>query len=302
MSTFPGIILAVVLLCATGSTASKSSRQETNAGRPSFEVATIKPSSMTRHVPGGPSASGAYFAWQGTTLSRLLSMAYFLPYYWKIDWQMKGGQPGWVDSQLWDVEARPRPEDVEPNPRGPITQPTKFMLMLQSLLEDRFKLQVERQTREAPVYNLVIAKGGLKMKADEELSLPSRPGAGTPPPSGGTWEAPRGNLTINFRNRPPYNRSLEGRAVPMEKLVHQLLSFTDRPIIDRTNLKGLYNIRIGWSSEDAGSGDSPLTRMSPSVGPEFFRALQEQLGLRLESAKGPVDFLVIKSVQKPSGK
>jgi len=303
MRTFPGlsILPAALLLCALVAPARFSSSQETTSGRPSFEVATIKPSGLTQYVPGGPAGTGAYFAWQGTTLSRLLSMAYFVPYYWKIDWQMKGGQPGWVDSQLWDVEARARPEDVEPFPRGPITQPTKFMFMLQSLLEDRFKLQVERQTRQGPVYNLVVAKGGPWIKPDDAQSPPARPEPATPPSSGGTWESPPGGISIRFGNRPPFERIIQGRAVPMERIVQSLRSHSDRPIIDCTNLKGLYTFKIQWSMEESGPADSPLARMNPSIGPAFFTAMQEQLGLRLESAKGPVDFLVIKSVQKPDG-
>jgi uncharacterized protein (TIGR03435 family) len=224
-------------------------------------------------------------------------MAYFVPYYWKIEWQMKGGQPGWVDSQLWDVEARAKPENVEPNPRGPISQPTKFMLMLQSLLEDRFKLQIERQTRQAPVYNLVVAKGGLKMTADDGQSTPPSPVSGTDtawaPTPGTIWSRAGGRSGL---------QSIEGRAVPMERIVQSLRSHSDRPIVDRTDLKGLYTFKIQWSVEDSGQGDSPLVRMNPSVGPAFFTAVQEQLGLRLESTRGPVDFLVIKNVQKPDDK
>ncbi len=80
-----------------------------------------------------------------------------------------------------------------------------------------------------------------------------------------------------------------------------LLNRAGRPIIDCTNLKGLHSFKVQWSEEDSGSGDSPLARRSLSLGPAFFTALQEQLGLRMESAKGPVEFLVIKSVQKPDG-
>ncbi len=87
----------------------------------------------------------------------------------------------------------------------------------------------------------------------------------------------------------------------MERLISLLLNQAGKPIIDRTNLKGLYTFTLQWSEEASGAGDSPLARTSASFGPAFFTALQEQLGLRMESAKGPVEFLVIQRAQKPSG-
>ena len=300
MKTSARLSLTVVaaLLFAIAAPGRIDSSQETTAARPSFEVATIKPSGSAAYIPGGPVGTGGYFAWRATTLKMLVWTAYFVRE-WQMDWKIEGGTPGWADSELWDVEARAKQEDVDAMPKSdPIAQSHMRMLMLQSLLEDRFKLRVERQTRQAPVYNLVVAKGGPRIKLDTDQTPLPPPGSSTRPPSGAAWELTRGNMMISFRR--PFEQ-IEGRAVPIERLISNLLNRVGRPIIDQTNLKGLYTFKLQWSDENPGPGDSPLVRMSPSLGPAFFTALQEQLGLRLESAKGPVEFLVIKSVQKPDG-
>ena len=166
--------------------------------------------------------------------------------------------------------------------------------MLQCLLEERFKLRVERQTKPAPVYNLVVAKGGLKMLADDGKSPPADPQAWAPSP-GGIYSK---EAIVGGGSR---IRSIGGRATPMEQIVRMIQSSSDRAIVDLTNLKGTYTFKIEWPVDDPAAGDSPLVRSDRSFGPAFFTALQEQAGLRLESAKGPVEFLVIKSVQKPEG-
>jgi uncharacterized protein (TIGR03435 family) len=284
--------MAIALFCAIVVPTRISAYQETPHGRPSFEVATVKPSSSTGYIPGGPVSTADYWAWRATTLKRLVGIAYLVREA-QIDWQIKGGTPGWVDLQLWDVEGRINPPDVDATmPLDNMARAQKRMLRLQSLLEDRFKLRVEWQTRQAPVYNLVVARGGPKIKLDEDQSPISNSGSASPPSSLGTWKLPRGGMTAGLQ-------SMEGRGVPIERLVSSLSSRAGRPIIDVTNLKGLYTFKIQWSEENSGQNDLPLVRRSLSLSPAFFTALQEQLGLRLESAIGSVKFLVIKSVQKP---
>ena len=307
MNTFPrlSLLVATTLLFAIVTPASISSTQEKAAGRPSFDVATVKPGSSATYIPGGPVITDDYFAWNGRTLKMLVGYAYFAGREWQMDWQIQGGTPGWVDSQLWDVEGRAKADTLDANQilqhypgignfdfglisrdvdagKRKLAQEVRLCLMLQSLFEDRFKLRVERQTRQAPVYNLVIAKGGARIKPEKDPNA----GSGTTTRATGGWARPF---------------EIAGRAVPMERLVRALLSYSDRPIIDRTNLEGLYTYKLQWTPEESGPGDSPLARTSLSLGPAFFTALEEQLGLRLEPAKGPVEYLVIKSVQKPDG-
>jgi uncharacterized protein (TIGR03435 family) len=219
-------------------------------------------------------------------------------------WQIEGG-PGWFSSLLWDVEGKSEQKSLNASskPLDQSTQHARLMLMLQSLLEDRFKLRIERPTRQSAVYNLVVSKDGPKIKLDDDQSPPGRANLGSPQASASSWELQRGAISIRSG---PNETTIEGRAVTMPTFITILLSYSDRPIIDCTNLKGLYNFKVSWPKEETGLGgstasSSPLATTKVHSVPAIFTALQEQLGLRLESANGPVEFLVITSVQKPSG-
>jgi uncharacterized protein (TIGR03435 family) len=216
-----------------------------------------------------------------------------------FDWQIKGG-PGWIDSQKWDIEARAGKSVASVRKRFDPSAPDPILLMPQSLLEDRFQLKIMHQTKTSSVYNLVIAKGGPKIKLDDDLSPPVPRGSGATFPKFGEW--PRGSIGGG-------SSSIEARAVSIETFIDFIRARADRPMIDRTNLKGLYNIRTKWSLEDSVLKTDPslsaagMTTDAPpalSLPPSFLTALREQLGLRLVSAKGPVDFLYIVGVQRPS--
>jgi uncharacterized protein (TIGR03435 family) len=240
-------------------------------------------------IPGPPAETDDYFAWTGRTLKTLMCYAYRVR-----DWQIEGA-PGWIESELWDVEGRAKAEGVGASSglTDRSARHARLMSMLQSLLEDRFKMKIQRQTRQSSAYNLVIAKGGPKVEAEDDQH--SRDGAesGNPP----TWASQRGTILTRMGRT---LESIEGRAVPIAQLINTLLSHSDRPIIDCTNLKGLYTFKIQWSLANAGVGGPPLARRASRFGPAFFTAMQEQLGLRLEPAVAPVDFIIIRSVQKPT--
>jgi uncharacterized protein (TIGR03435 family) len=174
--------------------------------------------------------------------------------------------------------------------------------MLQSLFEDRFKLKVHRETKPSPVYALVLAKGGpkIKLSADQispEVDGPAPPGAG---PN-------RGAIRIGVGN-------LIGNAVTLSWFASMLSQRMDRLIVDKTNLPGRFDIRLQWTPSpgenpfDPGGNRLPTavidmsgaTVTLDSSGPSIFSAIQEQLGLKLESTKAPVDVLVIDHVEKPS--
>lgn len=285
-SSIRSILFPAVLLLAIAAPAMTVSSQETTGSRPSFEVASIKPNRSVGVTFMPPIETDDYFAWTGCTLKSLIRYAYRVR-----DWQIEG-EPGWVNSQRWDVEAKAEEKGVSAasKPRDPNARDA-IKIMLQSLLEDRFKLRFQRQTKQSSVYNLVLAKGGAKITLDDDQSPPARP-------EWGTSLVQRGAV----RATPD---SIEGRAVPIAALVSILLSSSDRPVIDCTNLKGLYNFRMKWSLEDSGPAgstgpSSPIADVNTNFGPALFTAIQEQLGLRLESAKAPVEFIVISSVQKPS--
>ena len=171
--------------------------------------------------------------------------------------------------------------------RGSCGYRKQFILMFQSLLVDRFKLQVRRETKELPVYALVVAKGGPKFSSSA--------------PSGSTAIAR--NSTLPPPKRPPCPSGMfcAQDYLTMGRVADWLSESrgVDRPVIDQTGLDGDYYIKIQWVPEqhhaEAGS-DAPL---GPS-GPDIFTALQQQLGLKLKPTKGPVEFLVIDHIERPS--
>ena len=151
--------------------------------------------------------------------------------------------------------------------------------MLQSLLEDRFKLVIRREIRELPIYELTVAKGGAKLRAGARNTR--EPNS---PPS---------------RQRPSDcgfsvmdNNTIKATQIDMERFIPMLTFWVKRTVLDRTGFKGTFDVDLKWNPDDAAA--TPTADTAPSI----FTAIQE-LGLKLESAKGPVGVLVVDSVQKP---
>lgn len=169
--------------------------------------------------------------------------------------------------------------------------------MLQSLLAERFKLTLHHETKEMPVYVLLVAKNGPKMhESDPAPSDGPAPGGPAPGPNrrGSIMMQGRGQLTVNGQ--------------PLSRFVDILSRFLGRVVVDQTGLKADYDFKLQWTPGDEevmfrGMGPGPDGRPAPppdASGPTLFTALQEQLGLKLESQKAPVDTLVIDHVDKPS--
>lgn len=211
--------------------------------RPVFEVASVKVSKPTNgplRVTAPDEPAGINYT--NVTLQNCMRRAYGLKAY-----QISGG-PDWVNPERYMINAK-----------AALAVPhQQLMLMLQALLADRFKLVVHRAVKEIPVYELTVAKNGLKIKAVKEDDLGTQ---------------------IDSNAQHP----LTAHAVSMEMLAGALR--VDRPVFDATGLTGLYDITLDYARED-----------------EFaiFAALQEQLGLKLEQGKRPVEVLVIDRVEKPS--
>jgi len=242
---------------------------------PQFEAASIKPS-----VPGTLRGSTFEFLSGGGlriingTLRAILETAYEVR-----EFQTLGG-PGWVGSERYDILA-----NSAAAPRGGTggEDIKTTRLRLQALLAERFKLQVHRETRELPEYALEVAKGGPKL-ADGDA-----PGVSDNTPTG--IQRSCGQMI--------------GTKTTMANLSLMLSRQLDRPVLDRTGLTGKYSFRFEWTP-DAGRCSVPADGAAresappPSSAPSIFTALQETLGLRLESIKGPVDSLVIDHAEKPS--
>src|SRR6267143_175419 len=262
--------------------------------KPSFEVATVKPSASVDNRIAIMGQPGGRFVATNATLKMLMGVAYRVR-----DFQISGG-PNWVGTDRWNIEARAEEGSIPPQTGLPDpTVPNPLMLMVQSLIEDRCQLKMHRETKELPVYELVAAKGGSKMKLSEDQGPMRPPERASPPPAlpqrGGPM--PRGSMRM-------LRGDLEANGVPLFNFIQALSQQLGRTVIDKTELKGFYDIRLQWTPE---LGQGPLIPGGPeppppppdNSGPSIFTAIQEHLGLRLESARGPVEVLMIDSVQKP---
>jgi uncharacterized protein (TIGR03435 family) len=245
------------------------------------------------------------------------------------------GGPNWIDSDRWDIDAK---ADCS---SGTLTR-EQTQLMWQSMLEDRFQLKAHLETRELPIYNLVVGKDGPKVKKSEDQTPPlaaaglrqpcSPPPADQPPPGARAGAPfippppPAAGQPLNVPNLPrgamlmsmsPAGMSMQASGVPIANLVGMLQQQSGRPIYDKTNLQGLYDIKLTFLPENntpfgpggpaggpallgPGPGGAAPNSTAPDPVASVFTAVQEQLGLKLEPAKGPVEVVVIDSVQKPT--
>jgi uncharacterized protein (TIGR03435 family) len=273
--------LVILVLAIVGLTEA----QNVAVTRPHFAVASVKPNKTGCCMVGGVGNGGG--GGRDVTLKFLIAFAYRLQQF-----QISGG-PRWIGSDHFDVEGKA--ED-------PKTDVDQLRLMLQSLLEDRFKLKLHRETKESPVYALVVGKGGPKIRLSldqisADVNGPAPPGAG---PNRGAIRGGQGNLI--------------GNAVTLSWFASSLSPRLDRLILDRTNLAGRFDIQLRWAPDpgesllDSGGNRIPAaiidmdgrTLTPDPSGPSIFFAIQEQLGLKLESTKAPVELLVIDHVEQPS--
>jgi uncharacterized protein (TIGR03435 family) len=250
--------------------------------KPAFEVVSVKKS--TPGLRESMVNQMGRFAANNLTLRQLMVFAY-RPANSQVP-QIAGG-PGWIADDQWTIEAKIADGDTTAGPE--ITT-----LRLQSLLEDRFALKLHREMREQAVYALIVDKGGLKMPAVDAPEAPQGP------PPAAPRLGPDGTLPANFMPAP--GRIMAGpgvilaSAIAMTQIANTLNRAVDRPVVDRTNLKGYFNMRLQFAP-DAGA---PAVSGDAAPAPSIFTAVQEQLGLRLELSKNSMEVLVIDSVQRPT--
>ena len=191
--------------------------------------------------------------------------------------QLAGG-PDWLSSDIWSIDAR-----GQGNPTR-----DELMVMLQSLLEDRFHLKAHHESREVPAYALTVGKKGPRLPAAKEGSC-AIPVTGRPEPTA----PPCGRVRISMS---PQGVLMEGGSASVSELARVLAIPLKRPVIDRTGLSGAYDIRLQFIGD--GPGTTPPPPDSAEAG--IFTAIQEQLGLKLEAVKAPVDVVVIDHMERPS--
>jgi uncharacterized protein (TIGR03435 family) len=292
------VILAAIGLAALAApivvgvlTAPVIRAQVAPANTPKFEVASIRscpdpsqqpppPGGGGRHIPGSNSSPGR-LATDCVPLRELIANTYitdtdgFIP--------LTGG-PSWIQSAFYEINAT-----AEGNP----SVKTMKGRMSQALLEDRFQLKIHRETREGPVYFLSVARGGPKLHSFTEGSCKPWP---TPPPP---------QLTKEYCTRMIYGikPAVEAQGATLDEFSKLLRLVVGRPVIDKTGITGRFDIRVDFSREGtelAGIQLKEPVPSDPSGPPSIFTAVQEQLGLRLESGRGPIETLVIDRIEKPS--
>jgi uncharacterized protein (TIGR03435 family) len=264
------------------------------ADKPKFEVASVRENTaddgkvMIGIQPGGRFNAVNVALWD------LIRQAY------AIQRTQIVGAPDWVETARYDIVAKAEGEIPRTPPGSP---PGPLNLMLQDLLEDRFKLRARRETREMQVYALKLARSdgklgeGLRASSVDCGAMRGRGERGAPPPG----PPPAGERPMCGMRMAP--NQLLASGVPLVQLTQVLSQLTQRIVVDRTSLTGNFDIDLSFTPDRMPQGPPPPGAPVPSIdpnGPSIFTALQEQLGLKLESEQAPVEVLVIDHVERPT--
>ncbi len=266
------------LLHATRSLAQAAA--ETSKNLPAFDVATVKASTsdemmvMTKFTPDGMQIRNAPLILIIRQATGLLN---------SNDDEVIGA-PSWVKTERYDIDAKVSGSDV---PKLDTLTRLERNAMMRQVLVDRFRFTAHRAIRELPVYELVVAKGGPKLKEAVQGDSDTN---GLKDARG---HSPLDHMRVGFG-------SVDCQSVPMTSLIEILTQLSGRTVVDKTGLVGKYDVKLRWRPEDArpqsdAGGGAPD---EPDV--DFFTAIQEQLGLKLVPAKGPVSALVVDHIERPS--
>jgi uncharacterized protein (TIGR03435 family) len=260
-----------------------------------YDVVSVKPN--TGAGRGGSSSMPDGFSMRGGTLTGLIFSAYALKYPEQLI-----GAPSWLASDKFDVDAKMESSVMdELQKMSPDDRSAARRKMMQALLADRFHLVVHTETREFPLYTLVIAKSGLKMKEAKPgdtypngFKIPGGRGGGA------------GSMLFQLG---PSGTMLTGQAEPLAQLIPTISREVGKIVLDKTGLTGNYDFVFQYTPENF-HARTDLTEPPPGSGmvlpPDFglisiFTAVQEQLGLKLEAVKAPIEVIVIDHVDRPSG-
>lgn len=263
-------VMAFALLCA--SQIRGQSQDAAKAPSLSFEVASIKPDHLDGHSTRISYDTNSFLT-SGVTLKRLIEFAYNIG-----DFQVSGG-PAWADSETYQILAKIDQETVaalSKLPRDEVGEQRR--VMVQKLLAERFNLKLTHSTKELPIYALMVTKNGPKFKQSTD------------------------NANAGISN---HNGELTVKAATMSRFGEWLSRIVDRKVVDKTGLEGKYDFEMKYDNRGQAltatlPAEGTPAALSDSSGPSIFAALNDQLGLRLESQKGPVEILIIESAEKPS--
>ena len=274
--------VATFLLVAAGAVAQTA--ETPTAAKPEFEVVSVKPSAPGSHGMFIRTAPGGRVNMTNMTLKEMIIIAY------RVQPHQVSGGPPWLDSLHYDISAK-----AESTPKQGDIQ-----LMLQAMLADRFQLTIHRETKELPIYALMLARKDGKLgpsltETKEGSCVPFDPTKPPAPPQPGS--RPCGMMRMQ-------QRELDGTSIPVSNLIPMFSRTLGRTVVDKTGLTGNYDIHMQWTPDETQLAllppDAPKPAPSDETGPSFFTAIQEQLGLKLESQKGPVEVIVIDRAEKLS--
>ena len=258
----------------------QSQSQGTAAAAPNYQydVASIKPSTTSGGGSLRPGFTPDGYSARITTIRRLMIAAY------GVETFMIFGGPSWLGTERYDVEARMDPSVSDALLKlNPADRKLAQQKMLQALLADRFKLTVHWETKQMDEYTLVIAKNGPKISV-------AKPGD----TYANGLKGPDGQPIGAGQVRVGRNGEIIYQGVPISTLVRLLAGIAEGPVIDKTSLTGTYDFTFQWPPPNQ------TTPLDPS-GADFFDTIQDQLGLKLQQGKGPVEVIVIDHVERPSG-
>ena len=256
------LIGAVAVLLAAADGAAALGQMSPQAETPVFDVAAIRLHHPVLHERSHiiSAASDGNFKTINVSLNGLMQFAFGIP-----DSRILGGPDG-LRAQAFDIEAKTDSVvDAQlsklPSDQGKLVK----QQMIQALLADRFKLVVHRETRELPLYALIVAKGGSKLQATKDNGLMISSGS----------------------------RSLNAQGITTAGIAQELAKNVGRVVVDKMGIEGRFDVDLKWTPDDAAVGDADAP-------PSIFTAVQEQLGLKLDAQKGPVEVLVIDHLELPS--
>jgi uncharacterized protein (TIGR03435 family) len=277
--------VGIILVAAVGLA------QTTRRDLPEFEVASVKPAAPQDAGPGPPVPAGiaelrafrggpgspdpGRIDYSGVTLKMLLARAYDL----RAE-QIYG--PGWIDKERYTVAAK----------LPPGTDAEQLRLMLQGLLADRFRVRLHRESKEMTVYRLTVAKNGPKLNpAEKEPEYKDEAERNAAMQAGG--KEALAEMTRKYATA-GITRWFGLKSATIQKFAETLSNKLDHPVKDMTQLEGSYSFYLEWAER------APSVGLDEPSGPSIFSAIQEQLGLRLEAGKEPVELLVIDGAERPS--
>ncbi len=274
-SALPLLILVSVLMLMQDASGQAPAPASEHPGAPlaapAFDVVSVKPNKSGSWNSSIWTHDGSFTA-TNVLLKALLSNAY------GFREGLISGVPGWAESARFDINAKIVDPDLDALKK---LTPEQRRAMLVPILTDRFHVQVHTETKIRPEYELIVTQDGPKFKESAPKSAEADPG--------------RGGMSIN-------NNVMTANAVPISSLIYQLSGQLDRTVIDKTGLKGEYDLHLKWTPEQAAMAgpDGGAHAETNDTPPSIFTALQEQLGLKLQPTKGPVETLVVDRAELPT--